>query len=94
MTTVKIEEQKFLDKNQEIIDWLEENAGIGTSRFSGKEGDISHWLNGDDWLYYLETIRVIRQDTFSPPELEYEEYWHVFKFRNAEVATEFALRFS
>lgn len=94
MTTVKIEEEKFINKNQEIHDWLTENAGIGSERFSGKEGNISHWLNGDDWLYYIETIREVTQYGLNPPELQSEEYWYVFKFRNAEVATEFALRFS
>lgn len=69
-----------------IEDWLRTNAGKGSVRYGGREGEISHWLNGDDWLYYNcytlgDSDKLADQDT-------------VFIFRNEKIATEFALRFA
>ena len=69
-----------------IESWLHVNAGQGSVRYGGREGEIDHWLNGDDWLYYNcytlgDSDRLEDQDT-------------VFVFRNEQVATEFALRFA
>lgn len=83
---VKVPYKKMSEKIDEIESWLRDNAGTGSVRYGGREGEINHWLNGDDWLYYNQyslgdSDRLEDQDT-------------VFIFKNERVATEFALRFA
>ncbi len=83
---VKISYKKMSQNIDAIESWLQANAGTGSARYGGREGEISHWLNGDDWLYYNcytlgDSDRLEDQDT-------------VFVFKNERVATEFALRFA
>lgn len=82
---VKVPYKKMSEKTDEIESWLKANAGAGSVRYGGREGEINHWLNGDDWLYYNQyslgdSDQLEDQDT-------------VFIFRDERVATEFALRF-
>lgn len=72
----------------EIQEWLNNNAGIGSARFGGRQGHIRHWLNGDDWLYY--------EEVYVPEENDHElvNSNYVFVFRDEKIATEFALRFA
>jgi hypothetical protein len=84
-TKVKVPYKKMSQQNEEIETWLRTNAGTGSVRYGGREGEINHWLNGDDWLYYNQyslgdSDRLEDQDT-------------VFIFKDEKVATEFALRF-
>jgi hypothetical protein len=75
-----------LEKNlNEIEEWLRTNAGTGSVRYGGREGEIRHWLNGDDWLYYV-------QYTLGD-QASLEDSTTVYIFKNEKVATEFALRF-
>jgi len=83
--TVKIKYTKATSQLEAIEEWLYANAGVGSSRFGGREGTIKHWLNGDDWLYYGEY-------PIGADALEDTDY--VFVFRDEQVATEFALRFA
>lgn len=74
------------EQTEEMHQWLNKNAGTGSIRYGGREGEINHWLNGDDWLYYNcytlgDSDRLEDQDT-------------VFIFKDERVATEFALRFA
>lgn len=83
---VKVPYKKMALLNEEIHKWLDGNAGKGSVRYGGRENEISHWLNGDDWLYYNcyslgNSDRLEDQDT-------------VFIFKDEKVATEFALRFA
>jgi len=83
---VKVPYKKMSEKTAEIESWLQANAGTGSVRYGGREGKISHWLNGDDWLYYNcyssgDSDRLEDQDT-------------VFVFKDERVAIEFALRFA
>lgn len=83
---VKVPYKKMESLNEEIHQWLDANAGRGSVRYGGREGEISHWLNGDDWLYYNcyslgDSDKLADQDT-------------VFIFRDERAATEFALRFA
>lgn len=83
---VKVPYKKMSEKSTEIEAWLKTHAGTGSVRYGGREGEINHWLNGDDWLYYNcyslgDSDRLEDQDT-------------VFVFRDERVATEFALRFA
>lgn len=83
---VKVPYKKMSSQTAEIESWLQANAGTGSVRYGGREGEINHWLNGDDWLYYNQyslgdSDRLEDQDT-------------VFIFRDERVATEFALRFA
>ena len=85
-TKVKVPYKKMSQQNEEIETWLRTNAGTGSVRYGGKEGEINHWLNGDDWLYYncyslADSNRLEDSDT-------------VFIFKNERIATEFALRFA
>lgn len=76
----------------EIDGWLRHNAGQGSSRYSGEKGKVHHWLNGDDWLYFVESVYDVHEDQV--PSLELLESNYIFVFRNEEVAVEFALRFA
>lgn len=83
---VKVPYTKMSEKNKEIHMWLDKNAGRGSVRYGGREGEINHWLNGDDWLYYNQyslgdSDKLEDQDT-------------VFIFKDERIATEFALRFA
>lgn len=83
---VKVPYKKMSEKTGEIESWLKANAGTGSVRYGGREGEINHWLNGDDWLYYNQyslgdSDRLEDQDT-------------VFIFKDEKIATEFALRFA
>lgn len=85
-STIKIPYRNTIEKHDAIEAWLRDNAGRGSVRYGGREGEINHWLNGDDWLYYNsyslgDSDRLEDSDT-------------VFVFRDAQVATEFALRFA
>jgi hypothetical protein len=63
--------------------------GNGSSRFGGREGDVDHWLNGDDWCYY-DRWNVVDSDQ---PDSAEQISNTVFVFKNKEHAVEFALRF-
>jgi hypothetical protein len=77
---------KKMEKQQDLVDaWLREYAGIGSVRYGGREGEIKHWLNGDDWLYYVQYPMA--------EQAVLEESTTVYIFKNEKVATEFALRF-
>lgn len=83
---VKVPYTKMSKQHNEIEKWLMDNAGKGSVRYGGREGEINHWLSGDDWLYYNQYSlgdkdRLEDQDT-------------VFIFKDERVATEFALRFA
>jgi len=85
-TEIRISYPKMEKNSSRIEEWLKANAGKGSLRFGGREGDIKHWLNGDDWLYYNcyslgDQAKLQDADT-------------VFIFKNEQIATEFALRFS
>ena len=84
-TTIKIKYTKATSQLESIEEWLYANAGVGSSRFGAREGTISHWLNGDDWLYYGE---------YPADSNVLEDTDYVFVFKNEQVATEFALRFA
>ena len=84
-----IDYNKIAERKEEIEQWLHKNAGQGSARYGGQKGNVNHWLNGDDWLYYnLHTSGDLDKD--DPDILEST----VFIFRNEEVAVEFALRFA
>lgn len=83
---VKVPYPKMSAQTEQIHVWLNANAGTGSVRYGGRESEINHWLNGDDWLYYNcysmgDSDRLEDQDT-------------VFIFKDERVATEFALRFA
>ena len=85
---VAISSEKIEDgKIEEICEWLQKNAGQGSSRYGGQKGNVSHWLNGDDWLYYEEY-------TLSAAEDRAVDANYIFVFRSEEIAVEFALRFA
>lgn len=73
-------------KHADIEAWLLANAGRGSVRFGGRDGDIQHWLNGDDWLYY--NCHSLGDSD------QLEDTDSVFVFKDQQVATEFALRFA
>lgn len=73
-------------QSDKVEDWLRTNAGTGSVRYGGREGEIRHWLNGDDWLYYVQYPMAEQ----APPE----EGTSVYIFKNEQIATEFALRFA
>jgi len=85
-STIKIPYRNMTQKHDEIESWLKANAGTGSVRYGGREGEIQHWLNGDDWLYY-------NQYSLGDSD-KLEDSDTVFVFRNEQVATEFALRFA
>lgn len=78
--------EKMTSKHDEIEEWLSKNAGVGSVRFGGRETEIKHWLNGDDWLYYNAYL-LGDQEKSSDANT-------VFVFKDERVATEFALRFA
>jgi hypothetical protein len=85
-TKIKIPYKNLTEQHNEIEAWLRDNAGRGSVRYGGREGEINHWLNGDDWLYYNQyslgdSDRLEDSDT-------------IFVFRDEQIATEFALRFA
>ena len=49
-STIKIPYGNMTEKHDAIESWLRDNAGTGSVRYGGREGEINHWLNGDDWL--------------------------------------------
>ena len=77
---------KMQQQGNNIDDWLRTNAGTGSVRYGGREGEIRHWLNGDDWLYYVQYPMA--------EQAPLEESVTVYIFKNERVATEFALRFA
>jgi hypothetical protein len=77
---------KMQQQGNNIDDWLRANAGTGSVRYGGREGEIRHWLNGDDWLYYVQ-YPMGNQSAL-------EDSTTVYIFRDEKVATEFALRFA
>ena len=83
---VTVPYNKMETLKSDIEDWLTKNAGIGSARYGGRTGEIRHWLNGEDWLYY---------NCWTDGDLaDYEHTNTVFVFRDERVATEFALRFA
>ena len=86
MNKVTVPFKTMRDKKAEIESWLTANAGRGSARYGGREGSISHWLNGDDWCYY-------NQWTVGDAE-DLETTSTTFVFRDEKAATEFALRFA
>lgn len=85
-TKIKISYTKLSEQHDVIEAWLAANAGTGSVRYGGREGEINHWLNGDDWLYY-------NQYSLGDSDL-LEDSDTVFVFRDERIATEFALRFA
>jgi hypothetical protein len=85
-TKIKISYTKLSEQHDAIEAWLAANAGSGSVRYGGREGEINHWLNGDDWLYY-------NQYSLGDSD-KLEDSDTVFVFRDERVATEFALRFA
>ncbi len=83
---IRIPYQKMEGQADQVDIWLKQNAGAGSVRYGGREGEIRHWLNGDDWLYYVQ-YPLAEQAPF-------EESVTVYIFKNERVATEFALRFA
>lgn len=84
---VRLEYPKWYDQSDQIEYWLRNNAGIGSIRYGGREGEIRHWLNGDDWLYYMLYPE-------SRDSALLEESITVFIFKYEKTAIEFALRFA
>lgn len=85
-TEIKLPYSSLENKIDQIEQWLIENAGSGSIRYGGREGEIRHWLNGEDWLYYIQ------YQTNEQSKLESASAIYIFK--DERVATEFALRFS
>ncbi len=83
---IRIPYRKMQQHDGLIDEWLRTNAGTGSVRFGGREGEIRHWLNGDDWLYYVQ-YPIAEQTVL-------EESTTVYIFKNEQIATEFALRFA
>ena len=83
---IRIPYSKMQQHDGRIDEWLRTNAGTGSVRFGGREGEIRHWLNGDDWLYYVQ-YPLAEQTVL-------EESTTVYIFKNEQIATEFALRFA
>jgi hypothetical protein len=84
---ITIASEKLEGRMDEIDQWLRGNAGQGSARYGGKKGSVSHWLNGDDWIYYEEY-------TMSAAEDRAIDSNYIFVFRSEAVAVEFALRFA
>lgn len=78
--------EKMTSNHNDIEKWLKDNAGVGSMRYGGRGNEITHWLNGEDWLYYISYPEG-DQDKLSDANT-------VFIFRDERIATEFALRFS
>jgi hypothetical protein len=83
---IVISASRMQQMKTEIEAWLAANAGQGSARYGGRNDQIDHWLNGDDWLYY-------NQHPVGDAE-NLQEYGTVFLFKSSELATEFARRFS
>ena len=83
---IRIAYPKWQDQNDKMESWLRTNAGTGSIRYGGREGEIRHWLNGDDWLYYVQYPMA--------EQAILEESITVYIFKNEKTATEFALRFA
>jgi hypothetical protein len=76
-----------MEKQQDQVDtWLRTCAGVGSVRYGGREGEIRHWLNGDDWLYYVQYA--------SGAQASLEDSTTIYIFKDEKIATEFALRFA
>lgn len=84
---ITVSQQTIDNQLDEINQWLNLNAGAGCFRHGGRDEHLTHWLNGDDWLYYLE-YSTSESDSQSVSEQ------YTFVFRDHQVATEFALRFA
>ena len=82
---IRIPYSKMETQADQVDEWLRTNAGVGSVRYGGREGEIRHWLNGDDWLYYVQ------YDMSEHATLELA--CTVYIFKDERVATEFALRF-
>lgn len=82
---VIVPEEKLSNRMEEARQFLR-SCGTGSTRFGGKEGNINHWLNGEDWCYY-------DQWTTNPEDTESRVVNTVFVFKNEAHAVEFALRF-
>lgn len=83
---IRIPYAKMQQHDGRIDEWLRNHAGVGSVRYGGREGEIRHWLNGDDWLYYVQ-YPMAEQTVL-------EESTTVYIFKNEQTATEFALRFA
>ena len=83
---IRIPYPKWQTQNDKMDLWLRTNAGTGSIRYGGREGEIRHWLNGDDWLYYVQYPMA--------EQAILEESITVYIFKNEKTATEFALRFA
>lgn len=83
---IRIPYAKMQQHNGRIDEWLRTNAGVGSVRYGGREGEIKHWLGGDDWLYYIQYPMADQSPL--------EESVTVYIFKNEQIAIEFALRFS
>ena len=89
MNKIIVSQEKLHTNLPEIVKWLVENAGVGCERYGG-EKNVTHWLSGDDWLYYNQV------SVGAPDENGIEQISDpvtVFIFRTESVAFEFALRF-
>ena len=67
-----------------LEEWLRENVGLGGRRYSGKEGETTHWLGPDDWLYYLADGE--------PDEQTSDKVRVTFLFRRESDAIMFSLK--
>lgn len=85
MNKVIITYDKMTQHKDSIELWLKDR-GTGSARYGGKEGTISHWLNGEDWCYYNQWVVGDQYDM--------ETSSTVFVFKREKDAVEFALRFS
>jgi hypothetical protein len=91
MNKITIDQEKIEGRMDEVDQWLRKNAGQGSARYGGAKGTVTHWLNGDDWLYYdLYTT----DEPYENSMAEIQSITTVFVFRNEAVAVEFALRFA
>jgi hypothetical protein len=83
---IRISYPKMEKQQDQVDEWLRTYAGVGSVRYGGREGEVRHWLNGDDWLYYVQ-YNMSEQATL-------ELAATVYIFKDEKIATEFALRFS
>lgn len=91
MNKITIEQEKIEGRMDEIDQWLRQHAGQGSARYNGVNGTVTHWLNGDDWLYY-DLYNMDKPYEHSMAEIQ--SITTVFVFRSEAVAVEFALRFA
>jgi hypothetical protein len=85
MEKIVVSFERMQESRVDMEKWLLANAGVGSARYSGEKGNVTHWLNGDDWAFY-------NQYTVGDAEVV-EDQGTVFIFRYESVAVEFALRF-